>query len=173
MRPPASSEAVSANGGSRNFRARLVEHGKGEFWAYASLLAWCVVIPAGIWSVGQTAAAVKGLQNSITVAQSVPKVKRRPLDKADVEIVGRALVQNFPSFRVEGIDGGKLRIAAQHAEQYTDWVQVMTLLPLVVKRTSWTINELCLSAEPGKCRGGAIFVEVTGERIVVTGEDKS
>lgn len=158
---------------SKNFRSRLLDHGRGEWWAYGTLLAWFVVVPAGIWSVGQTSAAVKGLQTSITVAQSVPKVKRKPLDKADIEVVGRALKTNFPSFRVEGAEGGVIRLTAQSPDQYTDWVMAMNFMPLAVKRTVWTINELCLSADPGKCRGGAFYVEVKGERIVVTGDDKS
>lgn len=155
---------------SKNFRLRVPDRGRVEWWAYGTLLAWCALVPAAIWAVGQTVATATGLQSSVAAAKSVPKVQRRPLGKADMEVVTKTMLVNFPEFRVAAADGGVLHMTASTPDKYPDWVMAMAFLSLIHKRTVWTIGELCMSSEAPNCQGGAIYVELKGERIAVIGE---
>lgn len=166
---PRSSQAGSAKDSSRFMRLfyLVTQNGKAEWWAYGSILAWLVFVPAAIWAIGQTSAAASALRASMTISQSVPKLHKTAITGSELGVVKRNILSNYPDFVVGYEINGILTVSVKTVQEYEDWVLAMSMIPTYSRNTVWTIKSLCVSSESTACNGGAIHVALLGESLSV------
>lgn len=144
----------------------LMDFGRAEWWAYGTLVAWCVLVPAGFWASGQAVTSAMAWRTAIESSNKVPTLRHKPLGEAEMTRIAQTLRLTYQDMTVVSAQG-LLTVTAKTPDQYSDWLAMVSLLPSLQKGALWSIKELCVNGEAAKCHGGALSVVVAVERLEV------